>query len=73
MQVQCLKAHLTTIHRFLHPVEEADKRIELSDVNHALTETHEFCEDIDLARDLHQIGGFDIMKQCLDHANSGIR
>lgn len=63
--VDCMKKHLSTIHRFLHPTLEEDEHMGISDAYHALSEIQENCEDFDLAGDLHRIGGFDIMIQCL--------
>lgn len=68
-----MKKHLSTIHRYLNPSCDDDKSMKISDVYHALSEIQEQCEDFDLAGDLHSIGGFDIMIQCLQAPDAKMR
>nr|XP_039267628.1 hsp70-binding protein 1-like [Styela clava] len=75
--VKYMKQQLSIVYRYLQSGENADSSnrhsdIKLEDVHHSLEEVSDNCDRYDLASDLHKIGGFDVLLQCLKYKESGI-
>ena len=54
-------------------VAEVDQTITVADIEDTMEEIAGLCEDVDLARDFHKIGGFKIVVKYLHHSNLQLR
>lgn len=71
-QVEYLKAKLRLIHHYLVNSTQSELP-DVEDVYSAFEDISDTCENCDLAKDLHKIGGYDVVIRSLKHEDCEIR